>query len=755
MSVVCGQLDVSQISDEEIIAISGAGAWVACDVEEKIYEIIGQPYAYAVIKFNSPCWTTTCPEDNSSLVAKSFLMLGNSLETTIKSSSGNPSVSGSEDLPGSGLDSGSVCGVDISLLRMAQEVVDALQVNEKGFQPAAVRPNASIIPMKSNVYSYGPWASSNFATTYGGADIQVNNDLAPWLFGSYGAMNEAGQELANTSIVGLNRAEKGSVSVLGMPTYNIGTILNTTGPTLTNINVNFGSNGVTSSYDFATYTPKFGQLSRAIIEKYKKMSQIRNEQLRFLRQNQIANNKIMRKIASISNLNNGETSKSISDKNSLSRILIGESFDSYSTINSGVGQRTIVGVSTLSKSVLEMRGSGYKYKAFMSLDGLLSPVSISGGQESCNSCDTTRSLPRFIQLPGVGINAPSGMGWTISPNPPIIKSEADAESIISNSGTHINSKLNTISIHKSYINPLSNPGDIPYQDGGSSAGHNIDIVGRETGIPTSGLITNFYRPNDGDKYSNDYRFLALRGPIVLHSWGYDTDGKPVPNEIDTEEDIKDSGVFAYNNLTNNFLEDWLQKPKTWPVAPVDLRLDRERGVWVAPKEHKIVTVKLLEDLAAFGMAKGLIVNSKNSNKYGKQIVDENGNNINNENSYIVIEDRVGESTPINTLAYAYFDSYTSKYLLLNAGIGGITFGSTAGLWPKNTFKMVRLWKVSGGVSTPSGISDFYGSDDYVNVLNVSHNLGGIADPDDPGSADEYKVVIAPSNGIYLYIGGSC
>ncbi len=36
------------------------------------------------------------------------------------------------------------------------------------------------------------------------------------------------------------------------------------------------------------------------------------------------------------------------------------------------------------------------------------------------------------------------------------------------------------------------------------------------------------------------------------------------------------------------MDDWLRKSHTWPVAPVDLRYDRKRGLWVAPPPFRFM-----------------------------------------------------------------------------------------------------------------------------------------------------------------------
>ena len=48
------------------------------------------------------------------------------------------------------------------------------------------------------------------------------------------------------------------------------------------------------------------------------------------------------------------------------------------------------------------------------------------------------------------------------------------------------------------------------------------------------------------------------------------------------------GKFTDKNLTNSFPSGWLREPETWPVAPLDLRFDRVRGVWTTPPAHRVL-----------------------------------------------------------------------------------------------------------------------------------------------------------------------
>lgn len=62
--------------------------------------------------------------------------------------------------------------------------------------------------------------------------------------------------------------------------------------------------------------------------------------------------------------------------------------------------------------------------------------------------------------------------------------------------------------------------------------------------------------------NSNARPLALKGPLVIAGWGFDTEGKPVPGDG-----------------SGNFQADYLHQPQTWKVGPSDLLWDERRGVW--------------------------------------------------------------------------------------------------------------------------------------------------------------------------------
>lgn len=88
---------------------------------------------------------------------------------------------------------------------------------------------------------------------------------------------------------------------------------------------------------------------------------------------------------------------------------------------------------------------------------------------------------------------------------------------------------------------------------------------------------------NGQVNSNDIRALALRGPLVIAGWGYDVDGKPVPNA---------SG----DNSSSDFIANYKTRQDLWKVGPMDTRWDESRGVWVAGGGSTIKEGFLLQNL---------------------------------------------------------------------------------------------------------------------------------------------------------------
>lgn len=152
---------------------------------------------------------------------------------------------------------------------------------------------------------------------------------------------------------------------------------------------------------------------------------------------------------------------------------------------------------------------------------------------------------------------------------------------------------NQLTIHD--LQPWQNPSGMQWdyvnanRSNTINIGHDLEVAARSgsdrNGTPSGGL--GFYQSGytygntnaNAFDYRDDYRVIALKGPVVVHGWGYDQNGRPVPNLGDNEA-AASTGIFTQDGLHDTkFLEGHLRKPYTWPVGPIDLRWNREKCLW--------------------------------------------------------------------------------------------------------------------------------------------------------------------------------
>jgi hypothetical protein len=621
----CGNLDISNIS-EEIITINQS-AWVAADVDEKIYlySTNNTVFGFMVIKFASPCLATLCDDTTSrgiqfavSTQEMALRDLENFRDFAINNTSyysqqmnnalanfGLPPSHASHFNPQWGIQRPIPSFNDKISKNLASQPtkgIDAHNLNDFGFQSVAVRPLGAVIPLRDNFDTYGPWTSNNFWTSTGGISVTSDNSFSPWTFGSIYTLNNAGENIVEFSNRGLVKAETGLVTLVGIPSSEhnlpkLGEKLSGFGPNLTSVNFSLSTKGATTTYEFKTYTPKFGKLTKLFYDRYKELNKARNKQLKLLKDFQSKQNKLYRKIAARRIREKLDSVKPDAFSNSMQRVIIGYMDDWYNLGDGSKSQKTVVGMATLAKTSLETFADENMNKSIMSLDGIFSPVS------NYNS-----ALPRVVEPedPTI-INTLPAMppGFSDFENPKTINS-------------------------KSY-NPITigdTEGPAKFHDG-EAMGHSIDIIGRNS-IPKNGLINSFYGLSQDDKEKKygegSYNFIALKGPLMLHSWGYDLEGNPVPGDGTT------------------FESNWLQKPKSWPVAPIDLRFDKQRGMWVCPQPFRIVTGTLLSPLLP-GQEAFAILEDDFSKRVG-------------------VVDKIGRSWKAGTRCYLYFDAYINVYIVL-------------------------------------------------------------------------------------------
>jgi len=450
--------------------------------------------------------------------------------------------------------------------------------------PIAIAPNAALCPVLNHVQVYGPWGVAGLP---GQVSLETDEGFVPWEYGSDVVMYQAALDKVASSVTQMRKGERGSIRVAGFPNIPLGAELFSVdagsppnsqgnqkyvgtrsystaqcapvlpflycpmnawtgefGPNVTNINVQVGAGGFTTEYQFSTYTPAFGRFNKDNAERLRRIGQTRLQAMRNLRAQATLKNNIAGSLARSRQMIQNQIGRSIRAPKSAHHVFIGRYTSS--------GRPEIHTHSAKDAILTFPKDTTYANSAMISLDALYRPVSKAGDG----------SLPRLINFSG----PTCGSGTNPSqPDPPI-------------------NEYQGLKIDQDYLDGLANPNSTLPTDRSDTAGsgHDVEILGRGSAAPPSGWAIAEGEEGGTGGYETDYRFLALKGPVYIQQFGYDLCGKPVPNKADSDANAE-AGTFTNSNLQDKFLDGFLKKPKTWPVAQLDLRLDRERGLWVMPQ----------------------------------------------------------------------------------------------------------------------------------------------------------------------------
>ncbi len=447
----------------------------------------------------------------------------------------------------------------------------------------AVAPTAALCPTLNNTEVYGPWGVAGLP---GQVTAQKDEGLVPWEYGSNTLLYRVALDQVANSVAQMRKSERGTVSVAGFPNIPIGAELfsvDTTtpptsqgnqkyletrsvsinscdpnisyyycpmnawtgefGPNITNVNVNVGPGGFTTEYQFSTFTSRFGAFAKQNAARLKEIGQRRLQANRNIRAKFLQGLKVQDARNRSRQIVEAQLAKSARAPKSAHHMFIGRYTSEYrNEVSSITAKDAGIGYTT---------NSSWSNSAMMSLDGLLRPVSRAGDGGF---------TPYITKLGGCNSGTPQAS------DPPI-------------------NERRELLISTEYLDPVSNATDSLPTDrdsAGTPAGHDIEALGRNTQTPAKAFtIAENEAVANGQGYMSDYRFFALKGPLMIQQFGYDLNNKPVPNEADSAASAE-GGSFTTSSLTDKFLSNFMANPKTWPVAPLDLRLDRERGVWTTP-----------------------------------------------------------------------------------------------------------------------------------------------------------------------------
>lgn len=466
----------------------------------------------------------------------------------------------------------------------------------------ALMPEAGMCPILNNTETYGPWGVAGLPGSV--LPKSFDDSYVPWEFGSDTFMNLAAAEEAGTSATNMRKGERGAISVAGFPNLPLGAELfsadaasvpkamgaqkyldtrvldvaechpfNTIsyyycdmnawtgefGPNVTSINVTVGANGFTTSYEFSTYVPRFGNLQKENAERLKRVGQ----------QN-LANQRQLRAFQ-----------KLLKNSNIGIATFAGNSANGGG--GAGGGSNTTLGVKETQNNRADKRQMGLlagKYNANEN------KALVQGGSYD----DMKTSIPNDTTWDSTAISSPdafylpsSKQGAGGLPQMVSSPSETNCDSKYSRSSNPPFAEYDPINVNVNYLDPYSigTSTIVTDRDDGGGSGHTIMVASRAGGAPNTAIDT------ESQAESDDVKFLSMRGPILLKSWGYDINNKPIPNAGDTLSSAK-AGTFSDSNLSDKFLDNFLAEPAAWPMAPIDFRFDRERRVWTMPQPPRMV-----------------------------------------------------------------------------------------------------------------------------------------------------------------------
>ena len=552
-------------------------------------------------------------------------------------------------------------------------------------------PNGAAVPLKSNVHSYGPFwiedddvESQAFSVTYGdeSEDTQFTDDddvaitrqswrrnvagqthyerdtsLNPWTFGSNNSMNMAARIIVASRLNDRHISEQGSVEAAGAPiSSRLGSILESGGPNLTNINVQVGIGGVTTSYRFRSYIRNFGEIAKQRVDWMKGVAAKQQKLQRALTKRIVqANTLPAEHSAAYRRAKFGRHAEGF--RSSHSYIYAYREDHPFRVVDDEAGADDLVcqyppfigsldkmkaelGIDDDADGTNEGDGTNYLNRAGCSMDGIFRPfdTKLWGEEETDESSgdyvegnqaifpyfekpvekplgegDTDRPAGGDDRPPrtGYGLDGKGFQPWyTLPTMPPIAYMRPDT------GGTDTNPQGNQqkyLPIQVKALNPYRKDGknaetdETTSHDWGTSVGHDIDVVLR--GDDIQGETVEDEESGKGLSISSSYRaggtavgdaaYVNEDGETVLESRSMGLRGPLVLVGwgFDTEGfpvPNKNEDYPAKKDMA--FADNWLHKPQDWKAGPVDLRWDAVRGVWVNPPPFKMVKAVLIEDL---------------------------------------------------------------------------------------------------------------------------------------------------------------
>jgi len=625
-------LDIGQGPNSSVVMLNPYQAYVACEVLEIIHGVNGNfADSRAVIKLSTPVYLrNTNPTPEPYLLA---YVLGK------RTHNWRP-ADAARAIATSGFD------------RLTY-----------GLPGLPLIPLAAAVPLQSTVNCYGPWAASiggNVGldpTTAGKTNYSRNTTFAPWEFGSMSNMNLAGDVLVAGQLTDRYVEEKGSLEIADAPRVSLGDVLFSNGSEVSNISVNFaqGSGAVTTRFHFQLYSARFGKLANHYVTTIKRNGLSARAYRRFYM------TEILKRYQQ--GMYNAAAAWGTIYDMVMVRVRAHSSHDTLNgeyipdPENSGWSRCIVVNGELRQLSPSLQVGKSWSKKASMDMCGMFRPFATASAARMPNfqNAGTPAWDDRYMKE--------NTLFYTKEQVPPIFCKEHHMPIVMETLSPFLQDGFSV------------NRGKMAY---GSSFGHDIEYVARDGVYPTHMNVRQA-----GYSANHDYRAIALKGPLVIAGWGFDTDNKPVPN----------AGGDGGNTM---FFEDnWLRKPHKWKCGPVDLRWDNRRKVWTAPAPFKIVKLKTCGPLVNGGCCHALM--------YGEDYqYDKNGGALSYDGCCsmsgpfkVTVYGNSHRSVVEGSNIMAFYDTTTEHYQMINHDDPLYTIQILSDIAPGSTYGTARIMEIMG------------------------------------------------------------
>ena len=388
-------------------------------------------------------------------------------------------------------------------------------------------PDLIAVPLQSNIDQYGPWYA---AGAQGMLAFDENVNFVPWNFGDYDTMDQAGTAAVQQAISQYMQHEAGSVKFPGIPTITLGDALAESGPYVTNIECAIAPDGVTTTYTMGTWTP----------HPYK----MRKEFVDYI----------------------GRVSRQMQDARHTLRVLSRQT-DNNAELVAGRIQSFV-------NQALDPPLHKSKHSPVLTIGGHIDQTDDSAYAVTV-ALDTDYGFAASLGQDGYQ----STFGGTLDSVFVPFSSNQSGYPLISSGVPHFG--LSTVTGSGNPTVDDLNPFTIAYDSSGNVLS-DVFFAGlvRDSGFPSSLVYDS---ANDDTLIDTSIRAVALRAPLVLAGWGYDTLGNPTPSG---DPNADGSIPFASGYKVN---------ANAWQCGPVDLRWDDSRKVWAPGTNTANKIVQILND----------------------------------------------------------------------------------------------------------------------------------------------------------------